>query len=142
MAFSAGSSLTCREREVLAWVASGLPSEAIAARLGVRRSTVETHVASAVRKLGASSRRHAAVLARLAPSSPSTPQAAALTDVEAALLAALAEGRTLPAAARRLHTSARTASRRLASARDALGVSSTAEALMAWCCPEPQRQDA
>ena len=55
--------LTAREQEVMALVADGLASADIAARLGIARSTVETQVGSATRKLGARNRRHAAMIA-------------------------------------------------------------------------------
>jgi DNA-binding CsgD family transcriptional regulator len=55
--------LSPREREVLALVAEGLSSREIANRIRVARSTVQTQIRSAVRKLGATNRRHAAALA-------------------------------------------------------------------------------
>ena len=55
--------LTPREREVLALVARGHTSAQIATRLGVERSTVESQVGSAMRKLGARSRAQAAAMA-------------------------------------------------------------------------------
>jgi DNA-binding CsgD family transcriptional regulator len=55
----------------------------------------------------------------------------ALTREERELLALLAEGTTLGVAARTLHVSRRTADRRLASAREKLGVATTAEAVVA-----------
>jgi DNA-binding CsgD family transcriptional regulator len=51
------------EHEVLLLVAEGLTSAEIATRLAVSRATVESHVRSAMRKLGASTRRQAATLA-------------------------------------------------------------------------------
>jgi DNA-binding NarL/FixJ family response regulator len=54
-----------------------------------------------------------------------------LTDDQRALLARLLSGATLGDAARRLHLSRRTADRRLAAARTALGARTTAEALRA-----------
>lgn len=54
--------LSPREREVLLLVRDGLASPEIAARLGVARSTVESQVKSAVRKLGAKTRLHAAAM--------------------------------------------------------------------------------
>lgn len=53
-----------------------------------------------------------------------------LQDDERALLELLAKGLSLGDAARRLHISRRTADRRLASARRAFGVSTTAEAVV------------
>jgi DNA-binding CsgD family transcriptional regulator len=58
-----GSVLSRREAEVMSLVADGLTSVSIAARLNVAPSTVETHVKSAMRKLGAGTRTEAAVLA-------------------------------------------------------------------------------
>jgi DNA-binding NarL/FixJ family response regulator len=55
-----------------------------------------------------------------------------LGDEEDALLGLLAAGMSLGDAARRLHLSRRTADRRLARARRSLGVTTTAEALVAW----------
>ena len=54
--------LSGREQEVLVLVAEGLTSAEIAMRLAVSRATVESHVRSAMRKLGASTRRQAAAL--------------------------------------------------------------------------------
>ena len=54
--------LSARETEVLVLVRDGLTSAQIATRLGVAQSTVETQVASAMRKLGARTRRHAVAL--------------------------------------------------------------------------------
>lgn len=54
--------LSARETEVLGLVRDGLTSAQIATRLGVAQSTVETQVASAMRKLGARTRRHAVAL--------------------------------------------------------------------------------
>lgn len=55
---------------------------------------------------------------------------AALTREQRELLAALQEGASLGEAAARLHISRRTADRRLAAARAALGAATTAEALV------------
>ena len=56
-----------REHEVLALVSEGLTSAEIALRLAVSRATVESHVRSAMRKLGASTRRQAAALVTASP---------------------------------------------------------------------------
>lgn len=61
-----GSTLTGRQREVLALVADGLTNAEIAHRLGISRHTVVTQLASASAKLGASSRAQAASLAATA----------------------------------------------------------------------------
>ncbi|WP_239460042.1 helix-turn-helix transcriptional regulator [Nocardioides daejeonensis] len=55
--------LTARELDVVALVGEGLTDRAIANRLGLSVRTVETHLASARRKLGAGNRRQAALLA-------------------------------------------------------------------------------
>lgn len=60
------TSLTPREREVLDLVRDGLSTVEIAARLHVRPSTVESHIRKSVKRLGASNRREAALLAQRA----------------------------------------------------------------------------
>jgi DNA-binding NarL/FixJ family response regulator len=55
--------LTPRELEVLTLVAEGHSNKAIAARLGIRQSTVKDHVNSMLDKLGAQSRTEAVTLA-------------------------------------------------------------------------------
>ena len=57
--------LTPRELEVLTWVARGQSASAIAKALHIAKRTVDEHVSNAARKLGASNRTHAAVLALL-----------------------------------------------------------------------------
>lgn len=59
----AGDELTGREREVLRLVAAGEPTRRIAGQLGISAETVETHVRSGMRKLGARTRTEAAALA-------------------------------------------------------------------------------
>jgi DNA-binding CsgD family transcriptional regulator len=59
----AGDELTDREREILHLVAEGEPTRRIAGRLGISRETVETHIRSGMRKLGARTRTEAAALA-------------------------------------------------------------------------------
>jgi DNA-binding CsgD family transcriptional regulator len=58
------SSLTRREREVLALLPQRLSDPEIAAVLGIGVRTVEHHVASILAKLGAANRRQAATLAQ------------------------------------------------------------------------------
>jgi DNA-binding CsgD family transcriptional regulator len=59
----AGDDLTDRERDVLRLVAQGEPTRRIAGQLGISRETVETHIRSGMRKLGARTRTEAAALA-------------------------------------------------------------------------------
>lgn len=54
--------LTRREGEVLRWLANGHANKEIASRLGVSERTVKFHVASILRKLGASTRTDAVAL--------------------------------------------------------------------------------
>jgi DNA-binding CsgD family transcriptional regulator len=58
-----GAVLRPREREVLALVASGRTSAAIATQLHLSRNTVESHIRNAVDRLGAANRTHAVVMA-------------------------------------------------------------------------------
>jgi DNA-binding NarL/FixJ family response regulator len=58
--------LSYREKEVLELAAGGLTNSQIASRLFLAESTVKTHLSSAFRRLGVSSRREAAALMRLA----------------------------------------------------------------------------
>ncbi|MEN3309151.1 MAG: hypothetical protein V7603_5353, partial [Micromonosporaceae bacterium] len=58
-----GDDLTEREQEVLRLVARGEPTRRIAGQLGISRETVETHIRSGMRKLGARTRTEAAALA-------------------------------------------------------------------------------
>jgi DNA-binding NarL/FixJ family response regulator len=55
--------LTPREREVLNFMAAGLDNRAIAAKLGIRYTTVRGHVRSVIEKLAARSRLEAVALA-------------------------------------------------------------------------------
>lgn len=59
----ADGDLTDRERQVLRLVAAGEPTRRIAGQLGISAETVETHVRSGMRKLGARTRTEAAALA-------------------------------------------------------------------------------
>ncbi|MGH3648867.1 MAG: helix-turn-helix transcriptional regulator, partial [Micromonosporaceae bacterium] len=56
----AGDDLTDREQDVLRQVAQGEPTRRIAGLLGISRETVETHIRSGMRKLGARTRTEAA----------------------------------------------------------------------------------
>jgi DNA-binding CsgD family transcriptional regulator len=55
--------LTPREREVLTWVARGKSASIIAKTLQITKRTVDGHVQSAARKLGAQNRAHAVAIA-------------------------------------------------------------------------------
>lgn len=70
---SGGPRLTAPELRVLAEVAAGRTGAAIAARLFLSTTTVERHVASAVRRLGARNRAHAVALAMAAGELPGCP---------------------------------------------------------------------
>lgn len=60
---SGNSSLTPREREVLALVAHGKSGREIGESLHIAARTVDVHVQAAVRKLGARNRLHALAIA-------------------------------------------------------------------------------
>jgi LuxR family quorum sensing-dependent transcriptional regulator len=60
---SGNSSLTPREREVLALVAHGRSASEIGKTLHIANRTVDKHVQSAVRKLGGLNRAHAVAIA-------------------------------------------------------------------------------
>ena len=119
--------VTTREREILVLVGQGLASGAIAHRLGLARSTVDSHVRSAMAKLGARTRLHAAAL--LAAAHGSNGRLEELDAEQLRLLELIAAGHSLTEAAAVLHLSARTAARRLLAARMSLGVRTTAEAV-------------
>lgn len=72
-------------------------------------------------------------LARVGSDAPHRPEAdVGLTDEQRALLDLLAEGHSIAQAARRMFLSLRTANRRVAEARAALGVATTREAVLAY----------
>jgi len=56
-------SLTAREVEVLTWVAHGKSAWEVGEILHIAKRTVDEHVQTAVRKLGAVNRTHAVALA-------------------------------------------------------------------------------
>jgi len=119
--------LTPREREVIALVAAGRSSGLIATELGVSSRTVEAHVRAAMGKLGASTRGHAVVLA--ADHTGEVPFRT-LRCGPRRLLAELATGKTVSAAARSLHISRRTAHRWLEQTRRTLGADSNVQVLI------------
>jgi LuxR family transcriptional regulator, quorum-sensing system regulator BjaR1 len=57
------AALTARETEVLQWVAKGKSAYEIGGILQITKRTVDEHVQTAVRKLGAQNRTHAVALA-------------------------------------------------------------------------------
>ena len=139
--------LTRREREVLAHVERGLTNLEIARRMRIARPTVGRLLSNAMDRLGAESRAHAVVLAgpagvrdasgigdrrpRPVDRRGGARVATALGPDAHALISRIAAGDTLGQAARALHLSRRTADRRLAQARRALGVERTVVAI-AW----------
>jgi DNA-binding NarL/FixJ family response regulator len=124
--------VTAREREVLTLVSAGVASREIAERLGISRATVESHVRSAMSKVGARSRLHAVLL--LAITEPSW-VALELDPEQRRLLELLAAGVTREHAAKSLYLSRRSVDRRLATLRRRVGVASTAELLLAVLQP-------
>jgi DNA-binding NarL/FixJ family response regulator len=127
--------LSPRQRQVLELVARGQSSQQVGDELGISRRTVETHVQASMRALGASTRAQAVLLAgggRAAGGRRVSPEAEAL-------LASLAEGATVTAAARRLGVSRRTATRRLRETRGCLAVETNVEALSATRPSRPAR---
>jgi DNA-binding NarL/FixJ family response regulator len=119
--------LTVRERQVLSLIARGFSSGAIASETGLARTTIETHVRSAMGKLGAKTRVQAVRLAGVGPAAAG----AELAHDQLALLELLAGGESIACAAEQLAISRRTAARRLVHARQTLGVDTTAEAVAA-----------
>jgi len=71
----AASTLTARERDVLAQIASGATNRQIARRLGVAERTARTHVSSILAKLGLTSRTQAALWALQHGLGPEPPRA-------------------------------------------------------------------
>lgn len=57
------SILTAREAEVLTWVARGKSAWEIGEILDITKRTVDEHVHTAVRKIGAANRAHAVAIA-------------------------------------------------------------------------------
>ena len=114
---------------MLALVGSGCSSAAIAASLGIAISTVETHVRTSMRKLGARTRLHAAALASsLEPRGHERPNG--LDGPTLSLVRLLAHGQSVSDAAAILGLSRRTATRRLTQARRRLGVRTNAEVVL------------
>jgi LuxR family quorum sensing-dependent transcriptional regulator len=55
--------LSLREIEVLEWVGRGKPAREIGEILGITKRTIDAHVVSAVRKIGAVNRTNAVAIA-------------------------------------------------------------------------------
>jgi DNA-binding CsgD family transcriptional regulator len=64
-ALTASHSLTPREREILSWVAKGKSAKLISEILNIAKRTVDEHVQTASRKLGATNRAQAVAIALL-----------------------------------------------------------------------------
>jgi DNA-binding CsgD family transcriptional regulator len=124
--------LTRREREVLAHVERGLTNREIARRMRIAGPTVGRLLSNAMDRLGAASRAHAVALADCGPIEGRDPGrvATSVGPDARALIGRLAAGDTLAEAAHALHLSRRTADRRLAQARRALGVDRTVVAIV------------
>ena len=58
------TSLTAREREVLALLGTGLANKVIARRLGISEATVKAHLTRIFRQIGVTDRTQAAIWAR------------------------------------------------------------------------------
>ena len=130
---------TARQRQVLALVARGNTSRQIAQRLGISRSTVETHILEARDKLCARTRAQAAALVvRVGRDGGPLERGGPLTCEERRLLELLADGQAIGEAAETLHVSRRTADRRLAAVREKLNVRTTAEAVLVAHEHEPR----
>lgn len=126
---------------MLALVEHGLTNAEIARRMSRRRPTVARLLSNAMMKLGADRRAQAVVLAAEMPEAAGSPWSSTdhppadhdhLSEMEAdarAILRGLAHGKTLGQAAGELGLSRRTADRRLAHARCALGTDRTVVAV-------------
>jgi DNA-binding CsgD family transcriptional regulator len=130
--------LTRREREVLGHVERGLTNVEIAGRMRIARPTVGRLLSNAMDRLGAASRAHAVMLGAGELDGDGVPDrahahrvATAIGPEARALIGRIAAGDTLGEAAHALHLSRRTADRRLAQARRALGVDRTV-ATIVW----------
>ena len=119
--------LTPRERQVLCLVGKGLTSADIGRTLGIAPRTVDRQAASAVARLGARNRRHAAFMV----SENGGETVAGLRPDERELIGLLARGFTIDQAAQEMHYSRRTVARRVAGVRATLCVQTTAQALAA-----------
>jgi DNA-binding CsgD family transcriptional regulator len=93
------AALTVREEQILATVARGRTNSEIAAELHISLSTVKTHIASLMAKLGARNRVEIAIWAYETTASRADPSAAALSTVARAASALLHIGRKCERAA-------------------------------------------
>ncbi len=121
--------LTARETDVVELVARGLTNAEIGRRLGLGRPTVARILASAMGKVGLERRAQLAALVGRDLVVEGLGETGAMPPDARALLSLLAEGVTLGEAAERLGMARRTADRRLAQARSAIGAERTTEAI-------------
>ena len=117
---------SARQQEILRLVGRGRSSRQIGADLGISTRTVESHVQTAMTRLGAMTRIQATILAGVALDAGPSPAAVA---TDAPLLHLLAAGRTVTDAAATLGISRRTATRRLERSRSLLNAESNARAV-------------
>ena len=113
---------------MLALVRAGCSSAAIAARLGIAVSTIETHVRTSMRKLDARTRLHAAALTSGVGVNGQRPNGLDRATLD--LVRLLSRGCTVADAAAMLGQSRRTATRRLTRARRTLGVGTNTEVVL------------
>ena len=113
------------------WICVGLVDGASSAEAALLAALRGAGLVVAIELVGVAHRQFLEDLGRITSTiaDAATPE---LTAEESSLLELLADGCTLAAAAGKLHLSRRTAHRRLTSARDRLGVLTTAEAVTRW----------
>jgi DNA-binding CsgD family transcriptional regulator len=115
------------------WVCTGVISDQRAAATAMEALARGVGLRIIVQLTGDDRRRFEEDLARTGtPVADRREGTVGLTAVQIALLDALAAGLSVTAAAAQTNLSRRSANRRLAEARDRLGVSSTAEAVTGW----------
>jgi DNA-binding CsgD family transcriptional regulator len=118
--------LTHRERQVLGLMARGDPYKIIAHDLGLSVSTVSTHLARALRKLGIGSRKH---LLSLTPSKSPFAAHPTLSPTEQAVAVLLARGETNRSIARCRGVSPHTIAKQVATLLRKIGAQSRFEAI-------------
>lgn len=111
--------LSRREQQILALVGDDLPTQTIASMLEISPRTVDSHIANAMAKLGATTRRQAAAMRSWREA---TSRVLDVSSEEQELLTLLASGCSVSEAASRLGISRRTASRLLRRIRSRNGV--------------------